>query len=73
MKRAAKNLKSIGAVLVAVCAASHALAAIDVKLRDKVAPHGSVVRLGDVAEIATADRQQARQLGSLPLMPAPAR
>jgi flagella basal body P-ring formation protein FlgA len=28
--------------------------------------------LGDVAEIATADRQQARQLGSLPLMPAPA-
>lgn len=48
------------------------MAAVDVKLRERVAPHGSVVRLGDVAEIATADRQQARQLGSLPLMPAPA-
>ena len=72
MKLAAKNLKIVGAMLVAFCVTSHALAAVDVKLREKVAPHGSVVRLGDVAEIATADRQQARQLGSLPLMPAPA-
>jgi flagellar basal body P-ring formation protein FlgA len=72
MKLAAKNLKCVGAMLVAFCVTSHALAAVDVKLREKVAPHGSVVRLGDVAEIATADRQQARQLGSLPLMPAPA-
>jgi flagella basal body P-ring formation protein FlgA len=72
MKRAAKNLKSVSAMLVTFCVTSHALAAVDVKLRERVAPHGSVVRLGDVAEIATADRQQARQLGSLPLMPAPA-
>jgi flagella basal body P-ring formation protein FlgA len=72
MKRAAKNLKSVSAMLVAFCVTSHALAATDVKLREKVAPHGSVVRLDDVAEIATADRQQARQLGALPLMPAPA-
>jgi flagellar basal body P-ring formation protein FlgA len=72
MKLAAKNLKRVFAVLVAVCVASEAIAAVDVKLRDRVAPHGSVVRLGDVAEIVTADRQQARRLGSLPLMPAPA-
>ena len=31
----------------------------------------SVVRLGDVAEIASADRTQGRQLAAIPLMPAP--
>jgi flagellar basal body P-ring formation protein FlgA len=72
MKLVLKTLWCIFAVLVAVCVASHAIAATDIKLREHVAPHGSVVRLGDVAEIATPDRQQARQLGALPLMPAPA-
>jgi flagella basal body P-ring formation protein FlgA len=62
-----------GVVLaIAVGAACKATAAVDVRLRERIAPHGAVVRLGDVAEIATVDRQQARQLGSLPLMPAPA-
>jgi flagella basal body P-ring formation protein FlgA len=55
-----------------VSATSTVFAVVDVRLREQVAPHASVVRLGDVAEIATADRQQAHQLGSLPLMPAPA-
>jgi flagella basal body P-ring formation protein FlgA len=55
-----------------VGAASTVSAAVNVKLRDRAAPHGSVVRLSDVAEIGTADKQQARQLSSLPLMPAPA-
>src|SRR5262249_27996668 len=55
-----------------MCIASTAVAAIDVQLRDRVAPHGSVVRLGDVAEIRTPNRQDARQLAALPLMPAPA-
>ena len=46
--------------------------AVDVKLRERVVPKSSVVRLGDVAEISSADRQQARQLAAVPLMPAPA-
>ena len=61
------------AALVAVDAASISAAEISVTLRQQAVPHGSVVRLGDVAEIATADRQQELQLGALPLMPAPAR
>jgi flagella basal body P-ring formation protein FlgA len=72
MKLAANNLKTVAAVLIAVCVASQAMAAVDIKLRERVAPRGSVIRLGDVAEVVTADRQQARQLGALPLMPAPA-
>ncbi len=72
MKSLADNLKCVFAVLVVVGVASYAMAAVDVQLHERVAPRGSVVRLGDVAEIRTADRPQALQLGSLPLMPAPA-
>jgi flagella basal body P-ring formation protein FlgA len=72
MKLVVNSLKCVSAVLVVLCMANHVLAAIDVKLRERAASHGSVVRLGDVAEIGTMDKQQARQLGSLPLMPAPA-
>lgn len=43
-----------------------------ISLRERVVPKGSVVRLGDVAEIASADRQEARRLEAVPLMPAPA-
>jgi flagella basal body P-ring formation protein FlgA len=46
--------------------------AANIKLRERVVPKGSVVRLGDVAEITSADRQEARQLAAVPLMPAPA-
>jgi flagella basal body P-ring formation protein FlgA len=45
---------------------------VEVKLRERVMPKSSVVRLGDVAEIVSADRQQVRQLAAVPLMPAPA-
>src|SRR5215208_3729691 len=72
MKLVTNNLNGVVAVAVAVCVANHAMAAVNVKLRERVAPHGSVVRLSDVAEIGTADKQQAQQLSSLPLMPAPA-
>src|SRR5262245_56918704 len=72
MKLVVDNVKVLVAALAAVCIASQAAAAIDVKLRERRAPRGSVVRVGDVAEIVTADRQQARQLAALPLMPAPA-
>src|SRR5690349_6703369 len=72
MNLVANNVKALVAVLVAIGVASRAHAAIDVKLRERVAPRGSVIRVGDVAEISTADRQQARELAALPLMPAPA-
>jgi flagella basal body P-ring formation protein FlgA len=75
MKLARKTMCRLIGITLALATASAApkvFAAIEVKLRERVAPHASVVRLGDVAEIGTADRQQARQLGSLPLMPAPA-
>jgi flagella basal body P-ring formation protein FlgA len=47
------------------------LAAETVELRERVSMSGSVVRLGDVAEIVSADRVRVRQLAALPLMPAP--
>src|SRR3954451_12061550 len=72
MTRIVKNCVWMTLLVSSLCTTSSVSAAIDVKLRERVAPHGSVVRLGDVAEIASADRQQVRQLGSLPLMPAPA-
>src|SRR5690349_18237383 len=72
MKLAVNNVKVLIAALALVCIANQAHAAIDVKLRERVAPRGSVIRVGDVAEIVSADRQQARQLAALPLMPAPA-
>lgn len=58
-------------MFIAIGAASTA-AAVDVVLRERVAPQASVVRLGDVAEVTTTDRQLARYLEKLPLMPAPA-
>jgi flagella basal body P-ring formation protein FlgA len=47
-------------------------ATIDVVLHERVAAAAPVIRLGDVARIVTADRQRARKLSSLLLMPAPA-
>jgi flagella basal body P-ring formation protein FlgA len=46
-------------------------AAETVALRERVAMTAPVVRLGDVAEIVSADRQRTRQLAALPLMPSP--
>lgn len=56
----------------ASCGLTNFAFAADIKLRDHVAPRASVVRLGDVAEIKAADRQEARRLAAVPLMPAPA-
>src|SRR5262245_20399537 len=72
MKLVLNNMKVLVAVLSAVCAASQAHAAIEVKLRERVAARGSVIRVGDVAEIVTPARHQARQLVALPHMPTPA-
>src|SRR5262245_46758930 len=71
MTRVVKNSVWMTLLMSIACATSSVLA-VDVKVRERVAAHGSVVRLMDVAEIKTADPQELRQLGSLPLMPAPA-
>ena len=60
------------ATVVALFSAINSAAAVQVKLRERIAPKASVVRLGDVAEITAADRQEARRLAAVPLMPAPA-
>lgn len=59
-------------IAVALVVATPSWAACEVKLRDRVAPKSSVVRLGDVAEVVGVDRQQSRRLAAVPLMPAPA-
>jgi flagella basal body P-ring formation protein FlgA len=59
-------------MLVVLNAPCNGTAAVDVTLHERVAPEASVVRLADVADVTAADRQAARQLESLPLMPAPA-
>ncbi len=72
MTRIKKRYSCLLALIISMSAAATALADVEIKLRGRAAPHGSVVRLGDVADISSDDRQQARQLGGLPLMPAPA-
>jgi flagella basal body P-ring formation protein FlgA len=56
--------------VLAVCATA-ASAATQISLRDNVEMTKHVVRLGDVAEISSDDAEQARDLASLPLIPAP--
>ncbi len=46
--------------------------AVDLVLLDRVEPTSGVVRLADVAAILNAGPEEIEQLGSLPLMPAPA-
>jgi flagella basal body P-ring formation protein FlgA len=69
---AALRIKLLLFVLISVVLGSNASAAVNVELRESVVPQASVVRLGDVAEVASADREQARRLAAVPLMPAPA-
>ena len=47
-------------------------AAIDVDLHERVVATSPVIRLGDVADVISADRRRARQLSTLLLMPSPA-
>jgi flagella basal body P-ring formation protein FlgA len=58
-------------IVLTVCTATMVVGATHVTLRDRAVAASSVVRLGDVAEIASADRTQGRQLAAIPLMPAP--
>jgi flagella basal body P-ring formation protein FlgA len=47
-------------------------ATIDVALHEHIVASSPVIRLGDVARVVTVDRQRARQLSAMLLMPAPA-
>ena len=58
-------------ILLALLAASPALAT-EVVLRNRVEARGSVVLLGDVAEIKTDDETLRSQLAAMPLIPTPA-
>jgi flagella basal body P-ring formation protein FlgA len=42
-----------------------------ITIRPQATPQGTVVRLGDVAEVGAADSDRAEALAALPLMPAP--
>jgi flagella basal body P-ring formation protein FlgA len=59
-------------LLIVSSGSSHSLAATTITLQERVSMRSSVVRLGDVATIGTADRTNARQLATIPLLPAPA-
>jgi flagella basal body P-ring formation protein FlgA len=45
---------------------------VEVCIRESVAPSGSVVRLGDVAELRAGEGEVVSALAAMPLMPAPA-
>jgi flagella basal body P-ring formation protein FlgA len=64
---------AVGTLLLSgIVSSLFAASGVDVKLRERAVPTSAVVRLGDVAEVVAADRQLARQLAGVPLMPAPA-
>jgi flagella basal body P-ring formation protein FlgA len=60
------------AILLSLTAVLDSAVAVEVRLRERVVPKASVVRLGDIADIATKDREAAKKLAVVPLMPAPA-
>jgi flagella basal body P-ring formation protein FlgA len=64
-------LSTVASIVVAAGSTSTAIGATHLTLRENAVVVSSVVRLGDVAEVASADRTQGRQLAALPLMPAP--
>jgi flagella basal body P-ring formation protein FlgA len=44
----------------------------EILIRESAAPRSSIVRLGDIAEIVSADANEAAELAAIPLLPAPA-
>ena len=54
----------------AVLATTPALAT-EIAIKPRAVPQGTLVRLGDVAEIAAEDSREFERLAALPLMPAP--
>jgi len=62
-------MSTLATILVA---ATSAMAATEIRLRDEAACTTSVDRLGDVADIESSDVASVEKLSRLPLMPAPA-
>ncbi len=60
------------AIVLSLWVSIHSATAVEVRLRERVVPKASVVRLGDIADISAKDRQVAKKLAIVPLMPAPA-
>ena len=52
--------------------AAESATAADIAMRATAAPQGTVVRLGDVADVSAESKQEAERLAAMPLMPAPA-
>jgi flagella basal body P-ring formation protein FlgA len=71
MKQTRHTVCLLVLMLSAVGFAAASAAESTVVVRDRVIVTSPVVRLGDVAEIISADRSEARRLAALPLMPAP--
>src|SRR5262245_47836748 len=75
---ASTMMKLIRSVLIGVVALVFAMstparaAVVGIKLSERVDTASSVVRLGDVATVASDDREQSQELARLLLMPAPA-
>ncbi|HMP05960.1 MAG TPA: flagellar basal body P-ring formation chaperone FlgA, partial [Lacipirellulaceae bacterium] len=60
--------------LISVCLALLAAAGVaaELTLREQAVPTGSIVRLGDIAEITATDEREAAELAAIALAPAPA-
>jgi flagella basal body P-ring formation protein FlgA len=55
----------------ALMACVHTASAAEIAIRAQAAPQGTVVRLGDVAEIKAESSTEAKRLAATPLMPTP--
>jgi flagella basal body P-ring formation protein FlgA len=60
------------AIVLSLLMTFHVASAAEVRLRERVVPKASVIRLGDIAEISAKDHQVVKKLAVVPLMPAPA-
>jgi flagella basal body P-ring formation protein FlgA len=63
---------SCGSVGMWIAACSVVYATTEITLRERVVINGTVVKLGDLAEVVTADRAVGRKLAAQILIPAPA-
>ena len=63
--------RTIALMMIVLALASAESGAAELRLRQQCTAHGSVVTLGDIAEIYSADADQAGKLAALELFPAP--
>jgi flagella basal body P-ring formation protein FlgA len=70
LERLVLGLAVVAAVLVGRSATESRAA--EIRMRPQAMPSSTVVRLGDVADVAAESNQEARRLAAVPLMPAPA-